>query len=85
MDVESDHVRGSTQSRGSRKRHDMAGKAEQLKGQTKEAIGDLAGNKDLKAEGTSDRHAGEAKEQVEKVKEKVDETVDKMKGLLHKK
>jgi len=63
----------------------MAGKADQMKGQAKEAVGDLAGNKDLKAEGTADRNAGEAKEQVGKVEKKVDEAIDKVKGLVHKK
>jgi uncharacterized protein YjbJ (UPF0337 family) len=33
----------------------MTGKADQVKGQAKEAVGDLTGNKDLKAEGTADR------------------------------
>ena len=63
----------------------MAGKTEQIKGQTKEAVGDLTGNKDLKAEGTADRQAGEVKEKVGKVEEKVDEAVDKVKSVFHKK
>jgi uncharacterized protein YjbJ (UPF0337 family) len=63
----------------------MAGKADQVKGQAKEAVGDLTGNKDLKAEGTADRKAGEAKEQVAKAEKKVDEAIDKVKGIFHKK
>ena len=63
----------------------MAGKADQAKGQTKEAVGDLTGNKDLKAEGTADRQAGEVKETVGKVEKKVDEAIDKVKDVLHKK
>ena len=63
----------------------MAGKADQMKGQAKEAVGDLTGNKDLKAQGTADRKAGEAKEQVGKVEKKVDEVIDKAKGIVHKK
>jgi uncharacterized protein YjbJ (UPF0337 family) len=63
----------------------MAGQTDQIKGQAKEAVGDLTGNKDLKAEGTADRHAGEVKEKVGKVEEKVDEAIDKVKGVLHKK
>jgi uncharacterized protein YjbJ (UPF0337 family) len=63
----------------------MAGKTDQIKGQAKEAVGDLAGDKDLKAEGKADRHAGEAKEKIGEVEKKVDEGVDKIKGLLHKK
>lgn len=63
----------------------MAGKSEQMKGQAKEAVADLTGNKDLKAEGTADRKAGEVKEQVDKVETKVDEAIDKVKDALHKK
>jgi uncharacterized protein YjbJ (UPF0337 family) len=63
----------------------MAGKSDQMKGQAKEAVGDLTGNKDLKAEGTADRQAGEVKEQVGKAEKKVDEAIDKVKGVFHKK
>jgi uncharacterized protein YjbJ (UPF0337 family) len=48
----------------------MAGKADQMKGKAKEAVGDLTGNKDLK---------------VGKVEEKVEEVIDKAKGVLHPK
>jgi uncharacterized protein YjbJ (UPF0337 family) len=63
----------------------MAGKADQMKGQTKEAVGDLTGNKDLKSKGKADRQAGEAKEKLGKVEEKVEEMIDKAKGVLHPK
>jgi uncharacterized protein YjbJ (UPF0337 family) len=63
----------------------MAGKTDQMKGKAKEAVGDLTGNKDLKAEGTADRQAGEVKEGVGKVEKKVDEAIDKVKGVFHKK
>src|SRR5665213_4210169 len=63
----------------------MAGKADQIKGNAKEAVGDLTGNKDLKSEGKADRQAGEAKEKVGKVEEKVDEGIDKVKGVFQKK
>jgi uncharacterized protein YjbJ (UPF0337 family) len=62
----------------------MAGKSDQMKGKAKEAVGDLTGNKDLKSEGKADRQAGEVKEKVGKVEEKVDEGIDKVKGVLHK-
>jgi uncharacterized protein YjbJ (UPF0337 family) len=62
-----------------------AGKADQMKGKAKEAVGDLTGNKDLKSEGKADRQAGEAKERVGKVEEKVEEVIDKAKGVLHPK
>ena len=63
----------------------MAGKTDQMKGKAKEAVGDLTGNKDLKSEGKTDRQAGEVKEKVGKVEEKVDEGIDKMKGVFQKK
>ena len=63
----------------------MTGKTDQMKGKAKEAVGDLTGNKDLKSEGKADRQAGEVKENVGKVEEKVDEAIDKVKGVFHKK
>ena len=62
----------------------MAGKTDQMKGQAKEAVGDLTGNKDLKSEGAADRRAGEVKEKVGDVEQKVDEAIDKVKDALHK-
>ena len=62
----------------------MAGKTDQMKGKAKEAVGDLTGNKDLKSEGKADRQAGEVKEKVGKVEEKVEEGIDKVKGVFHK-
>ena len=56
----------------------MGGKTDQMKGKAKEAVGDLTGDKDLKAEGKADRQAGE-------VKEKVDEVIDKVKSVVHPK
>jgi uncharacterized protein YjbJ (UPF0337 family) len=63
----------------------MAGKADQIKGKAKEAVGDLTGNNDLKSEGEADRRVGEAKEKVGKVEEKVEGVIDKAKEALHRK
>lgn len=63
----------------------MAGKTDQVKGRTKEAVGDLTGNKSLKAEGAADQQAGEVKEKVGKVEEKVGKAIDKVGDILHKK
>jgi uncharacterized protein YjbJ (UPF0337 family) len=63
----------------------MAGETDQIKGHAKEAVGDLTGNKDLKAEGKTDRQVGEVKQTVGRVEDKVDEAVDKVKDALHKK
>ena len=56
----------------------MTGKTDQMKGKAKEAVGDLTGDEELKSEGKADRHAGE-------VKEKVDEVIDKLKSVVHPK
>jgi uncharacterized protein YjbJ (UPF0337 family) len=56
----------------------MTGKTDQVKGNAKEAVGDLTGDKELKSEGKADRQAGE-------VKEKVDEAIDKVKSVVHPK
>ena len=60
----------------------MAGKTDQVKGQVKEAVGSLTGNKDLESEGKSDRHAGETKEKLAHAQDKGEEVVDKAKGKL---
>jgi uncharacterized protein YjbJ (UPF0337 family) len=52
-----------------------SGKADELKGRAKEAAGTLTGDKKLKREGQLDQAAG-------KVKQKVEDTVDKVKDLL---
>ena len=74
----------------------MAGKTDQVKGQVKEAVGSLTGDKDLESEGKADRRAGETKEKVDHAKdkvegvidqaeEKVEETIDKAKEAMHRK
>ena len=55
----------------------MSEKTEQVKGNAKEAVGRLTGNKDLESEGKADRRAGEAKEKLGQVKGKVEEVIDK--------
>ncbi len=55
----------------------MSGKSDQVKGRAKEATGILTGNQDLEAEGTADRRAGEAEENVEHAKDTVAEVIDK--------
>ena len=48
----------------------------EFKGRVKEAAGDLTDNKDLKNEGKADQAAG-------KMKDKIDDAVDKVKDVLH--
>jgi len=62
----------------------MAGKTDQMKGQVKEAVGSLTGDKDLESEGKADRRAGETKEKLAEAKDKVEEVVDKAKDALHR-
>jgi uncharacterized protein YjbJ (UPF0337 family) len=54
----------------------MSAKSDQVKGQVKQAAGVLTGDKDLEAEGKSDRRKGEAEEKMDHAKDKVDEVID---------
>ncbi|MDA0161569.1 CsbD family protein [Solirubrobacter ginsenosidimutans] len=53
------------------------GTADELKGRTKEAAGDLTGDKDLKREGKVDRATGT-------VKDKVGDASDKLKDAIRR-
>lgn len=53
----------------------MGAKGEQVKGQVKEAVGSLTGDKDLEAEGKADRRVGEVKEKVGDAKDKVEDVI----------
>ena len=59
----------------------MSDKTDDIKGRTKEAVGDLTDNEDLKREGKVDRAAGSAKDKVEGA---VDKVRDKVKDVLDK-
>ncbi|WP_462420899.1 CsbD family protein [Salinicoccus sp. Marseille-QA3877] len=52
-------------------------KNEQAKGNLKETIGNVTGDKDLESEGKKDKKSGKAKEFVEGAKDKANETIDK--------
>jgi uncharacterized protein YjbJ (UPF0337 family) len=58
----------------------MSGRSDQVKGHIKEATGIVTGDKDLEAEGKSDRKIGEAETQVEHAKDKVDDVVEAVKA-----
>ena len=60
----------------------MGAKSDQVKGQAKEAIGSVIGDKDLESQGKADRAAGEVKEQVENVTDKAGEVVGKAKDAV---
>ena len=57
----------------------MGEKTDQAKGRVKEAVGDLTDDKDLKSEGRRDRLAGEAKEKLGEVKDKIEDVIDEAK------
>ncbi len=58
---------------------------DEVKGRIKEAAGSLTGDKDLEAEGKTDRVAGEIKEKLHQMEEKVESVIDKAKDALHRK
>jgi uncharacterized protein YjbJ (UPF0337 family) len=60
----------------------MGAESDQVKGQVKEAVGSLTGDKDLESEGKADRRAGEAKEKVDDAKDKVEEVIDTAKDKV---
>jgi len=51
-------------------RNERDGKIDQAKGRVKQAVGDLIGDKDLKAEGQVDETAGRVEEAVGQLKRK---------------
>lgn len=60
----------------------MSGKVQKAKGQLKEAVGKAVGNKRLEREGKRDQAIGTAKDEISKVKRRiergVDDTLDKI-------
>jgi uncharacterized protein YjbJ (UPF0337 family) len=56
----------------------MAGEIEKTIGKVKVAIGSLTGNKKLESEGRLDRRAGQTKEKIGHVKNRVDAATDKV-------
>ncbi len=57
---------------------------DQTKGKLKQALGDLTDNKELHDKGRADEKAGDAKEFVEKVGDKVGELIDNAKRAVTK-
>jgi uncharacterized protein YjbJ (UPF0337 family) len=62
----------------------MSPNTDDLKGRTKEAVGDLTDDDRLKREGKADRASGKAKEMVDDLKDKADDAIDSMKEKLHR-
>ena len=55
---------------------ELKGKAEKAKGYVKEEAGELTGDRDLEAEGRSERAIGAAREKFGKARKKVGEAVE---------
>lgn len=55
----------------------MSGKADEVKGRVKEAVGDLTDNQDLKDSGKADKAAGKIKQGVERAVDRVRDAVKK--------
>jgi uncharacterized protein YjbJ (UPF0337 family) len=55
----------------------MSGKADEIKGRIKEAVGDLTDNQDLKDSGKADKAAGKLKQGAERVIDKARDTMKK--------
>lgn len=58
----------------------MAGEKDKAVGRVKQAAGSLTGDDELEREGERDEAAGDAKDAVGKVKDKIDDAIDKLKG-----
>jgi uncharacterized protein YjbJ (UPF0337 family) len=57
----------------------MGSTTDKIKGRLKEAVGVITDNDRLKREGQTDQVVGEVKEAAEKVKDKVERVVEKIK------
>ena len=55
-----------------------------LKGKVKQAIGDITGNKDLKAEGKRDEASGKAQEAVGEIRHKAGDAISKLGAAVKK-
>lgn len=63
----------------------MGSNIDDAKGKAKEAVGVVAGDKDLEREGKLDQAGATIKEKFEDAKDKVEEVVDKVKDKLSEK
>ena len=60
----------------------MEGKAEDIKGRAKEALGDLTDDDELKREGKLDQATGSIKEKLDDAKEWVEDKVDDVRDRM---
>ena len=57
----------------------MSGKMDEMKGRTKEALGDLTDDDELQREGQRDQAAGSAKDKIDDAADWAEEKVDDLK------
>ncbi len=62
----------------------MSGKMDEMKGRTKEAIGDLTDDEEMQHEGHADRAAGGAKTRIDEAADWAKERVDDVKDRVSK-
>lgn len=62
----------------------MSGKMDDLTGRAKEAVGDIADNKDLEDEGKADQAAGKVKDKMSDAKDWVEDKIDDVKDSATK-
>ena len=60
----------------------MEGKADEMKGRAKEAVGDLTDDDELKREGKLDQATGSIKEKLDDAKEWVEDKVDEVRDRM---
>jgi uncharacterized protein YjbJ (UPF0337 family) len=60
------------------------GNFDQAKGKIKQAAGDLSDDPDLRKEGQRDEKAGQAKEMIDKGKDKLSDAVDAVRDKVNK-
>jgi uncharacterized protein YjbJ (UPF0337 family) len=71
------HADRGKQQENQRAEGEIMSKTDEAKGRTKEAVGALTDDRDLKREGKIDRAAGKAKESVDKAAEKAKDALTK--------
>ena len=61
----------------------MSGTTDDLKGRTKEAVGDLTDNDEMRREGKADQAAGTVKDKAQDAKDWVEDKVDDVKDKFN--
>lgn len=58
----------------------VAGERDKVKGRAKQAAGDLTGDDEMRREGQADEAGGDVKDLIDKAADRLNETVDKLRG-----